>query len=169
MDLRLANTEDLPKLKLMYKKIVHDMNKNNIAIWNEIYPSEFLSDDIKNSCLYILVEKHNIAGAFALYGTNQGESYMKWKNPSSKALYLERFAVNVDYARQGVASLMIKHAIKLTKEKDIKFLRLFVVDINKPAIDLYLKNDFGQVDGIYEIEMFDLRLVEYGFELEILN
>ena len=51
--------------------------------------------------------------------------------------------------------------------KDAKYLRLFVVDINKPAINLYLKNGFKRVDGIYEERIGDSVLREYGFEIEI--
>jgi len=65
---------------------------------------------------------------------------------------------------------MLKHAITLTKHMNVKYLRLFVVNINKPAINLYLKNGFMQVDGIYE-EIIDANLTfhEYGFELDLLR
>nr|WP_246615500.1 hypothetical protein [Clostridium thailandense] len=54
--------------------------------------------------------------------------------------------------------------------KQAKYLRLFVVDINKPAINVYLKNGFKQVDGIYEEKIDDgLILREYGFEIEALR
>ena len=63
---------------------------------------------------------------------------------------------------------MLKYAITLTKQKNAKYLRLLVVDINKPAIDLYLKNGFRRVDEIYEERIDDdLILREYGFEIEV--
>jgi len=160
MNLRLANINDLPKLKPMYGKIIDNMNRNNIPIWDEIYPCEFFSDDVENNRLYLLVEEHDdIVAAFALCDSNAGESYVKWENEHDKALYLDRVGVNVDYLRRGIGSIMLKYA---------KYLRLFVVDINKPAIHLYLKNGFGQVDGIYEERIDDdLILCEYGFEIEV--
>ena len=103
MEFRLANVDDLPQLKAIYMDIIHNMNKENIQIWDEIYPCEFFCDDIANNCLYILVE----------------------------------------------------------------YLRLFVVDINKPAINLYIKNGFQKADGIYdEIIGGDIILHELGFEIE---
>ena len=48
MNLRLAEKNDLPQLKTMYEKIIDNMNKANIQIWNEIYPCEFFQDDIQN-------------------------------------------------------------------------------------------------------------------------
>jgi ribosomal protein S18 acetylase RimI-like enzyme len=169
MDLRLANINDLSKLKAVYGNIIDNMNRNNIPIWDEIYPCEFFSDDIENNRLYLLVGEHDdIVAAFALCESNAGESYVKWENVNDKALYLDRFGVNVDYSRRGIGSIMLKHAITLTKQKNAKYLRLFVVDINKPAINVYLKNGFRRVDGIYEERIDDdLILHEYGFEIEV--
>jgi ribosomal protein S18 acetylase RimI-like enzyme len=93
---------------------------------------------------------------------------VKWENAHGKALYLDRLGVNVDYLRQGIGSMMLKHATTLTKQKDAKYLRLFVVDINKPAMNLYLKNGFRQVDGVYEEKIDDdIILREFGFEIEV--
>jgi ribosomal protein S18 acetylase RimI-like enzyme len=171
MELRLANINDLSKLKAVYRSIIDNMNRNDIPTWDEIYPCEVFNDDIENNRLYLLVEEHDdIVAAFALCESNAGESYVKWENPHGKALYLDRFGVNVDYSRRGIGSIMLKHAITLTKQRNAKYLRLFVVDINKPAINVYLKNGFRQVDGIYEERIDDdLTLCEYGFEIKVLR
>jgi len=169
MILRLANINDLSKLKAMYRNIIDNMIRNDISIWDDIYPCEFFSEDIENNRLYLLVEENDdIVAAFALCESNAGEGYVKWENVHDKALYLDRFGVNVDYSGRGIGSIMLKHAITLTKQKNAKYLRLFVVDINKPAINVYLKNGFRQVDGIYEERIDDdLILREFGFEIEV--
>lgn len=94
---------------------------------------------------------------------------MKWENAKEKAIYIDRLGVNVNYLRQGIGGIIIKNAIEIAKAQNIKYLRLFVVDVNKPAINLYLKNGFKQVDGIYEEKFDDFVLCEYGFEMEILR
>lgn len=167
MDFRLAKKSDLRKLKATYEKIIENMNKNNIQIWDEIYPGDFFQDDIENKSLYILTVGNDIVAAFALCESNDGEDHLKWKNVKGKALYIDRFGVNVNYARQGIGGLMLKNAMELAKQKDAKYLRLFVVDINKPAINLYLRNGFKRVDGIFEERIDDFVLREYGFEIEI--
>ena len=167
MDLRLAKKSDLPQLKTMYEKIIGNMNKNNIQIWDEIYPCEFFQDDIESKSLYILTEDNDMVAAFALCESNDGEDHLAWENVKEKALYIDRFGVNVNYLRQGIGRLMLKNAMELAKQKDAKYLRLFVVDINKPAINLYLKNGFKRVDGIYEKKIDDFVLHEYGFEIKI--
>ena len=40
MNLRLANIDDLQQIKDMFREKVDNMNKNNINIWDEIYPCE---------------------------------------------------------------------------------------------------------------------------------
>lgn len=169
MELRLAVKNDLQNLKGIYEKIIDNMNKNNIEIWDEIYPCEFFQNDIENNSLYILTEGDDIVAAFALSESNDGENYLKWKNTKDKALYIERLGVNVNYLRQGIGGIMIKNAIEIAKQKNAKYLRLLVVDINKPAINLYLKNGFKQVDGIYEEKIDDFVLREYGFEIEVFD
>ena len=36
MNFRIAKMDDLPQLKVVYEKIIEEMNCNNIEIWNEI-------------------------------------------------------------------------------------------------------------------------------------
>ena len=167
MNLRLAKKKDLYQLKEMYEKVIENMDKNGIQIWDEIYPCEFFQEDIENNRLYILTEEDDIIAAFVLSESNDGENYLKWSNTKEKALYLDRFGVNVKYLRQGIGGLMLKNAMEIVKQKNAKYLRLFVVDINIPAINLYLKNGFKQVDGIYEERIEDFVLHEYGYEIEI--
>lgn len=167
MNLRLAEKSDLPQIKTMYEKINDNMNKNNIQIWDEIYPREFFQYDIENKNLYILTEDNDIVAAFALCESSDAKDHLKWKDVNGKALYIDRLGVNVNYLRQGIGGLMLKNAVGIAKQKDAKYLRLFVVDKNKPAINLYLKNGFKRVDGIYEEKIDDFVLREYGFEIEI--
>lgn len=165
MDFRLAVMQDLPQLKAVYKEIIQDMNNNQIQIWDDIYPCEFFEEDIKNNRLYVLTNNDEIISAFVLCDTNAGEQAVEWKDKQRKVLYLDRLGVNVNYARRGIGSLMLDNAKKTAKNCGAEYLRLFVVDINKPAIRLYEKNGFTRVDGIYdEVIEDDFVLHEYGFE-----
>lgn len=167
MNFRLATKSDLQQLKTVYKKIIEDMNRNNIHIWNEIYPSEFFEDDIKNENLYLLTKDDEIVAAFALHESNVERENVKWKDEKGRAVYISRLGINVDYAKKGIGSEMLKIAMKLAKRRDAQYLRLFVVDINKPAINMYLKNGFTQVDGTNIEKIGKFLLCEYGFEIEV--
>lgn len=168
MNFRLAGQEDLPQLKVVFGKIIERMNQDNIQIWDEIYPCEYFKEDIENKRLYILEENNEIVSAFALCDSNAGADYVEWKYKNKKILYLDRLGINIKYARQGFGSIMLAKAMKAAKEKEAQCLRLFVVNSNLPAINLYLKNGFQKADGIY-YEVIDETLIlpEYGFEKSI--
>lgn len=165
MDFRLAIMEDLPQLKAVYKDIIQNMNNNQLQIWDDVYPCEFFEEDIRNNRLYILLDNDEIVSAFALCDINPSEESIEWQDKQVKALYLDRLGVNVNYARRGIGSFMLEKAKGTAKESGAEYLRLFVVDINKPAIYLYVKNDFIRGNGVYdEVIDDDLVLHEYGFE-----
>lgn len=168
MYFRQAVMQDLPQLKDMYKQIIENMNEQNIQIWDDIYPCEFFEEDIKNNQLYILLNNEEIVSAFVLSNTNSGETAVEWNDKHAKAVYIDRLGVNVKYSRQGIASLMLDKAKEITKALDAKYLRLFVVDINIPAIQQYTKKEFVKVNGVYN-EIFDDGFVlhEYGYEIKL--
>lgn len=168
MDFRLAVIQDLPQIKSMYLEIIKNMNKNQIQIWDDIYPCEFFENDIKNNRLYLLLENSKIISAFALCDSNSGESHIKWENRESSAVYLDRFAVNGNYLKRGIGSLMLTKAKETAKALGSEYLRLFVVDVNIPAIRLYSKNGFTQANGVYD-EIIDEKCIlhEYGYEIKL--
>jgi ribosomal protein S18 acetylase RimI-like enzyme len=168
MDFRLAVMQDLPRLKAVYKDIIQNMDDNQIEIWDDIYPCEFLEKDIKNKQLYILSDNNEIVSAFALCGTNAGEKSVNWNNNAGKALYIDRLGVNVNYSRKGIGSYMLMKAREVAKTLGAEYLRLFVVDINEPAIRLYTKNGFTKATDVYEeVIDDDLILREYGYEVRL--
>ena len=170
MNLRLATQKDLPLLKNIFDKIVDNLNKNKINIyWSEWYPYEEFEIDISNNNLYVLEKDNNIVAAFGLYDNSAGQECFSWQDSQAKAKYLARVGVNVDYLRQGVASRIIDYAKDIVKKQGVEYLRLQVVNVNIPAINLYKKQGFVQVAGKYQ-EYLDWNgetITEYGFELKI--
>ena len=168
MDFRQAVMQDLPQLKDMYKRIIKDMNEQNIQIWDDIYPCEFFEDDIKNNQLYILLKNGEIVSAFVLSDTNSGETAVEWNDNHAKAVYIDRLGVNIKFLKKGLGSLMLDKAKEIAKTLNAEYLRLFVVDINIPAIQLYTKKEFVKVNGVYN-EIFDDGFVlhEHGYEIKL--
>lgn len=168
MDFRQAVMQDLPQLKDMYKRIIKDMNEQNIQIWDDIYPCEFFEDDIKNNQLYILLNNGEIVSAFVLSDTNSGETAVEWNDNHAKAIYIDRLGANIKYLKKGLGSLMLDKAKEIAKTLNAEYLRLFVVDINIPAIQLYNKKEFIKVNGVYN-EIFDDGFVlhEHGYEIKL--
>jgi ribosomal protein S18 acetylase RimI-like enzyme len=168
MDFRLAVMQDLPRLKAVYHEIIQNMNDHQIEIWDEVYPCEFFEEDIKNQRLYVLYDKNELVSAFALCGTNSGEKSVNWINHAGKALYIDRLGVNVNDSGKGIGSFMLTKAREVAKTLGAEYLRLFVVDINEPAIRIYTKNGFTKAIGVYdEVIDDDLILHEYGYEIQL--
>lgn len=165
MEFRTADMADLPQIKKMFREMIEKMKLDNIDIWDELYPCEFFKEDIEKHRLYVLLENAEILSAFALCAANAGADAVQWESKEGKALYLDRFGVHPGYTRKGIGGLMLNQAAALAKESGAAYLRLFVVDINQPAINLYLKNGFKKVAGVFEERIdCDLVLREYGFE-----
>ena len=168
MNFRLANINDLNTIKSMYECIVENMNQNNIHIWNKYYPFECFAGDINNQRFYVLEENNNLVAACALCDFNEAEKNMEWENKKAKALYIDRLGVNVNYQGKGYGSLLIKNAIEVARNGQFDYLRLFVVNKNKPAIGLYEKNGFERLNGIYEEKINEnVTLKEYAYEKKI--
>ena len=166
MDFRLAVMQDLAQIQAVYKDIIEKMNREQIQIWDDIYPCELFDEDIRNNRLYVLLDNDVVVSAFVLCDTNSGEKSVEWQDNQCKALYLDRLGVNVNYSRMGIGSLMLERAKEISKELGADYLRLFVVDINEPAIQLYIKNGFMRGNGVFdEVIDNDLVLHEYGFEV----
>ena len=122
----------------------------------------FFAEDIRNNRLYVLLDNDKVVSAFVLCDTNSGETSIEWQDKQCSALYLDRLGVNVNYSKMGIGSLMLERAKETAKKLGAKYLRLFVVDINEPAIRLYIKNGFIKRNGVY-----DLIFHEYGFEVAL--
>ncbi len=168
MEFRRANIEELENVKEVFSNIIIDMEKHNISIWDEIYPCDFFEQDIKDRKLYVLYDNEILLSAFTILEYNEGEKAIKWKCNASKPVYIDRFGVNPDFARSGIGKLMLGKAMDVAKELGSDCLRLFVVDINLPAISLYEKIGFQRADGIYsEIIDDDYILKEYGYEFSL--
>ena len=166
MKLRLANKQDLPQLKTMYKDIVENMNRNKITIWDDVYPSIFFESDILNKQLYVLEDDSVIVSAFCLCDDNIDS--IQWKEPAAKALYIQRLGVNVLYMQKGIGSKTLDEAKEIARKLNYNYLRLLVVDFNYPAINLYLKNGFVKKEGVHsEVIDEETILYEHGYEIEL--
>lgn len=106
--------------------------------------------------------------AFVLCKTTTGENAVKWNENHAEAFYIDRLGVNVKYLKKGIGGLMLDKAKEVAKTFGAEYLRLFVVDVNIPAIQLYEKNGFLKADGVYD-EAFDDGFVlhEFGYEIKL--
>ena len=98
----------------------------------------------------MLLEGEQLCGAFVLTGQADGQSAVEWADPAAKALYLDRLGIDPGCSGQGIGGQALVFAMDLAREKGAAWLRLFVVDRNRPARRLYRKTGFSQVPGVFE-------------------
>ena len=108
-----------------------------------------------------------LVAAFALCGEPENAHCVQWRKPDAEALYLYRLGVSVEHGRRGVGARALEEAATLARQLGAEYLRLFVVDVNEPAINLYLKSGYHKVAGIRDEPLGDVVLKEYGFELNL--
>ena len=164
INIRLANIYDLAELKMMYDKIVVNMHKNGINMWNDVYPYICFEERINNKNLYVMTYENEIIASFSLVNSIEDAEDFKWSG--DKALYLGTVGVNVEFLKQGIGQLVIENSEKIAKSKGFNYLRLDVNEINIPAINLYKKCGFKQVEGESRFfsEILNKEIVELGFE-----
>ena len=169
MNYRLATKSDLKELKKMYINVTNNMITRKINNWDDVYPCEFLEQDIINKELYILTNHNEIISAFTLKNNHPNENDINWSNANANALYLERFCVNVKYQNKGIGIYTLCVAKKIALKQGFQYLRLFVVDKNIPAIQLYNKCHFKKLED-FRIEYIDENLIlkEYAYDLKLL-
>ena len=168
LTLRRAVADDLPSAVAMYERIRHHMDDCGICIWDEIYPCELLEGDIERGELYLLTDGDELVGGFTLCGFIDCGGQVKWADDGARAVYLDRVGVSVDRLRQGAGERLVREAAALAAGRGAEYLRLFVVDINRPAIALYEKCGFERAEGVYEERFtgddYDYSFMEYGYE-----
>ena len=171
MKLRLATHNDLPELKIMFQKIIAEMYKNNIRIWNEFYPYEEFEGDIVSNSLYLLTSKEGIVAAFGMYNSVTGWENFGWEDKKANSIYLSRLGVNPNFLRKGIGSLILDYAQKMATKKNVSFIRLLVSNENIPAIKLYEKNGFVKVPGMYceFSEASNKKIIEFGYEKKLVT
>jgi len=165
MNIRLARPEDLPRLNEMFTAIVEHMDRTGVPIWNEFYPFDYFEEDIETGVMYVLEDEHTITAAFSLCRECEGAAHVTWQRPGAPAIYFDRFGVSTEHRRMGVGRQAIAHAEAIARELGGEYLRLFVVDINRPAISFYENCGFVRAAGHYdEVINEHTTLREFGYE-----
>lgn len=118
MIFRIADMNDLYQLKMVYSDIVNHMYENNIKIWDEVYPTAYFNEDIKNQRLYVLEDHDTILSAFALSDRHSGENHIKWPGKGCKALYLDSWAYISIIPEWASAALLLKRPLNSQNRKE---------------------------------------------------
>ena len=142
-----AKIGQLIELKKIALKVVRNMNKNGLTLWNDYYPAEEFEGLINEGKLYVCEQNNDIIGFFALLDDDESSPNFEWKY--KKSLFLEMFAINVDYLHKHYAQRILFDLNEKLKKDGYESLKLIVYDENISAISLYKKVGFKFVKGNY--------------------
>lgn len=170
MQIERVTYETLEEIKDFYRTVVQKMCDEEIFLWDEIYPIEFLQKDIESNELFCLRNNHEILAAFTLCKTGDGAEAIEWspERDGENIFYLYRFAVNAHHKRTGLGSVALKHIFATAQKQGATTVRFFVETQNLPALSFYKKQGIAQRPGLYVEEVDEnLTLREYGFEKDL--
>ena len=104
MELNTAQMDRLPQIEALFQAVNAQMEREGIAIWDDIYPAVAFPEDIRQKRLYVLTQGPELLGAFALCPWTLEGSGMGWAEPDEPACCLERLAVRVDRRGEGLGA-----------------------------------------------------------------
>ena len=151
MEFRLATIEDLDEIKEMYREIIRETERLGRPIWGSDYPVDFLHVDVESNRMFILVDGNEIVAAVALCDAIWDDSMVDYEDPEAKAKYIERLAVRPSRWREGLSRTIMEKAEETARNMGAEYLRLYVIESNKPASSLYRKIGFHQIGAEYAI------------------
>lgn len=168
MEFRLAIQSDLPQLKTVYTRVYQNMRRNGVDLWNEDYPWNALPGDITLERLWLLCDGEKIAAAFAIDRCPYTDG-VTWQEPEAPAAVLMRLGVDPEYQRKRLGERCLEFAGKIAREQGCRYLRMLVVDINRPAEEFYIRCGCAKAGGSHaeHVEGIPGGLTEYGYELKL--
>ncbi len=157
MNIKKAQEKDYSKIKNFYYSLIDAMSDSEYKPgWEkDIYPSqEFLLSSIKNKELYYVDTASEIKACMVVNSMyNSGYQSVEWSVSAedNELLVIHALGVHPKFAGQGIAKQMVQSVFEMAKKKNIKSIRLDVLEGNVPAEQVYLKMGFQYVTTI---EMF---------------
>ena len=130
MEIKQASSIDLVDVLFLLKQCVLDMNMKGLKQWNSAYPSpELIKDDIEKGTLYIYSEMKILQGMVNL-SEEPSEEYkdITWKENTTKALYIKRFAVHPIWIESEVPVNLMNFAEKYAAENNYTAIRMDILD-----------------------------------------
>jgi len=168
-----ADLNQFENVMCFYYNLIDSMqNLEFKPLWKkDIYPTkQFIYNSIKKNELYIAQNDNCIIGAMVInQNPSSGYENVNWKvsAKNSEVIIIHALGVLLEYQGKGIAMQMVNYVINYCKDKNMKAIRLDVLEQNRPAQKLYTKMGFVFLD---KIQLFyeDTGLTDFLlYELEL--
>ncbi len=149
MKIRLANREDIKKLKSLDKQ----WERENISYDVTSYSINEIKKLIRDNAVHVAELNNKIIGFILIK-----EKIAKHKNNTlkkgQKYINIEALFVSYKYRGKGVASSLIKEVIKNAKKSRCKKIKVAAASYKlEKLIKFYHKNDFTPLYGILVLDL----------------
>lgn len=152
--IRTADKNDYGSVRDFYYSLIEAMEDSEYRPgWEkDVYPTqEFLIQSIENNELYVGRADGQIVSCMILnHKYNEGYGGVRWsiEASNSELLVIHALGVSPMYAGKGIAKQMVRRAVDVARENNVKTIRLDVLEGNVPAEKTYTKMGFVYLDTI---------------------
>lgn len=153
IQIRPATVEDIPQLQLLYQKQFEVMQEYQPDYFKADLPAiDFLEETIQSDAydFLVAVDKNTLIGMVALFieHTPPYECFVQHTYLNFADIY-----VDPAYRSLGIGKQLIDAVKQWAKNKQVDYIELLVVEQNKRAYDLYLKEHFEPVHTVMRYQL----------------
>jgi len=138
---------DVPKIFELYSIATSYMKSKNEVHWPE-FPKELIVNEIEEKRQWKLLMDEQIA---CIWATTLNDELIWGKVNNEPSLYIHRIATNPEFRGQRLVKSIINWANEYGKNRNLKFIRMDTVGLNKGLIGHYEKLGFDFL-GTKELE-----------------
>lgn len=158
-NIELASDSDRAQIMKLYKEQLG----REFCPWDEDYPSEDTIDfDMLRDALFVMKENDAVIAAISVEVDETVDKLECWDRSLFPGGELARLAVTPSMQGRGIAGLMVRHGMKVLKDRGYKSIHFLVNRHNVPAIQAYAEFGFRVVG---ECHMYDQDFLCYEKEL----
>ena len=148
-DIEMASESDREQILELYQ----EQKGREFCAWDEGYPSkETIDFDLSRDALFIMRENGRVIAAITLDLDENVEKLDCWNRDLLPGGELSRVAVACSMQNKGIAREMMRHAMRVLKERGYRSAHFLVNKYNKKAISSYATLGF---DVVGECHMYD--------------
>ena len=127
---------DVPKIFELYRIATSYMKSKNQVYWPE-FPKELVLNEIEENRQWKLLIEEQIA---CIWATTLNDELIWGDKNNPPSLYIHRIATNPEFRGQNLVKKLIDWANEFGKNRNLKFIRMDTVGLNKGLISHYEKN-----------------------------
>lgn len=138
-----ASGADKPEILALYRSLVG----TEFCAWTEDYPGETdIEEDLSRNGLFCLKDAEGIIiGTISIDDDDEVEAIPCWTKELQPSKELSRLGVRIENQNQGVAGMLLQHAMAELKRQGFKSVHFLVCKTNQKAIRAYNKIGFHVV------------------------